>query len=426
VSAATDAVTSGSVKLDNRTGPTMSARFYGMLGSALYEAWQVFDSEAESSIATPSSSGRWDRAVEQQIKAFFKGIGEEFEFDGGSTIGSGDDDDDDGDDDDHPLSPTAAKLMESVVARTTFAVLSSPLSGIQTGSAGLARLNAQLQTTLSTISPAQTALFNGIDQQISQTVAARVLASFQNDGSSLTFAPLQNPITLNSPAYVPVNSGPNNVTFIDQWTPEYSVNSNPATPLQVYLTPTWGDVQYYLFPTTSIDALTSRASAPEQFLLDPNDTYNLQLGLIYDDGVGPGVAIAPDQVGKTINPGFINQANEVVAFNRQLTDPEGNNYKAIAQFWENGGGTAFPPGTWMKFGQYASLDHNNTLGDDAKLFLGLGASVYTASIAAWDLKLQENSARPIRVIRELSRFGLIEDHCVFFPLQPIFNIQFFE
>lgn len=410
VSAATDAVTTGSVKLDNRTGPTMSARFYGMLGSALYEAWQVFDSEAESSIATPSSSERWDRAVEQQIKGFFKGIGEEFEFDGGSTIGSGDDDEDDDEgDDDHPLSPTAAKLMESVVARTTFAVLSSPLSGIQAGSAGLARLNAQLQSTLSTISPAQTALFNGIDQQISQTVAARVLASFQNDGSSLTFAPLQNPITLNAPAYVPVNSGPNNVTLIDQWTPEYSVNSNPATPLQVYLTPTWGDVQYYLFPTTSINALTAQAGAAEAFLLDPNDTYNLQLGLIYDDGVGPGVAIAPDQVGKTINPGFINQANEVVAFNRQLTDPEGNNYKGIAQFWENGGGTAFPPGTWMKFGQYASLDHNNSLGDDAKLFLGLGASVYTASIAAWDLKLQENSARPIRVIRELSRFGLMED-----------------
>jgi Ca2+-binding RTX toxin-like protein len=413
VSAATDAVTSGSVKLDNRTGPTMSARFYGMLGSALYEAWQVFDSEAKSSIASPAAQPRWDRAVEQQIKGFFESIGEEFEFDGGSTIGSGDDDDDgeddDGDDDDHPLSPTAAKLIESVVARTTFAVLSSPLSGIQAGSAGLTRLNAQLQASLSTITPAQAALFNGIDQQISQTVAARVLASFQNDGSSLTFAPLQNPITLHAPAYVPVNSGPNNVTLIDQWTPEYSVNSDPATPLQVYLTPTWGDVQYYLFPTSGINALTAQAEGAEAFLLDPNDTYNLQLGLIYDDGQGPGVAIGPDQVGKTINPAFINQANEVVAFNRQLTDPEGNNYKGIAQFWENGGGTAFPPGTWMKFGQYASLDHNNSLADDAKLFFGLGASVYSASIAAWDLKLQENSARPIRVIRDLSRFGLIED-----------------
>ena len=35
--------------------------------------------------------------------------------------------------------------------------------------------------------------------------------------------------------------------------------------------------------------------------------------------------------------------------------------------------------------------------------------MYLASIADWDLKRQEHSARPIRVICELSRFGLIED-----------------
>jgi hypothetical protein len=419
VSAATDAVASGSVKIDARTGPTLSARYYGMLGSALYEAWQVFDSQARSSIAPPSSSPeRWDRKVERLISSFFQRIGEEFSFDGGSTIGATDDDDrhddghndaHDGGNDDRPPSPIAIRLMESVVARTAFAVLSSPLSGIQAGSAGLARLSQQLQTTLSTITPAETALFNGIDQQISQTVAARVLASFQNDGSSLSDPLLTNPITRQAPAYRPVNSRPNQGRLIDQWTPEYSLNSDSTTPLQVYLTPTWGDVQYYLFPSSRIHALTAKAKEPESFLLDANDTYNLPLGLIYDDGKGPGMAIGPDQIGKTINPAFINQANEVVAFNRQLTDPEGNYYKGIAQFWENGAGTSFPPGTWMKFGQYASLDHNNSLGDDAKLFFGLGASVYSASIAAWDLKLQYNYARPIRVIRDLSRFGLMED-----------------
>ena len=40
-------------------------------------------------------------------------------------------------------------------------------------------------------------------------------------------------------------------------------------------------------------------------LLDPNDTYNLQLGLIDDDRVGPGMAFGPDQIGKTLNPAFI-------------------------------------------------------------------------------------------------------------------------
>jgi hypothetical protein len=31
------------------------------------------------------------------------------------------------------------------------------------------------------------------------------------------------------------------------------------------------------------------------------------------------MAIGPDPIGKAINPAFINQANEVVAFYRQLT-----------------------------------------------------------------------------------------------------------
>ncbi|MEI6111600.1 MAG: hypothetical protein WCP63_07995 [Cyanobium sp. ELA712] len=53
---------------------------------------------------------------------------------------------------------------------------------------------------------------------------------------------------------------------------------------------------------------------------DPDGSQrHLQLGLIDDDGVGLGMAIGPDPIGKTINPAFINQANVVVAFNRQLT-----------------------------------------------------------------------------------------------------------
>jgi hypothetical protein len=387
VSAATETVSSGSVKLDNRIGPTIGARFYAMLGTALYEAWQVFDQQARSSLPNLPGAGRWDRDLELQIRSFLRASDRHEEG----------------------PSPLASRLIDAVVARTTHAVLSSPLSGLQAGSAGLDRLNQQLQATLSGFTPAELAQFNGLDQQISEAVAQRVLDSFRHDGSSLTLPSLTNPLTLNTPAYVPVNSGPASVQLIDRWTPEYGVNSNPATPLQSYLTPFWGDVQYYLVPSADLEALSSTAKVPAPFLLDPNDTYNLQLGLIYDNGQGPGVRITPELIGTMINPAFIEQANDVVAYSRQLAGPEGNLYKGIAQFWENGGGTPYPPGTWMAFGQYASLLHNNSLADDAKLFLGLGASVYSASIACWDLKRQFDYARPIRVVRELSRLGLMED-----------------
>jgi hypothetical protein len=404
VSAATEAVSSGDVKLDNRIGPTIGARYYAMLGTALYEAWQVFDQQARSSLPNLPGAGRWDRDLELQIRRFLRASAEtedEGEDEDGTSAASGRND--------GAPSPLAGRLIDAVVARTTHAVLSSPLSGLLAGSAGLDRLNQQLEATLSGFTPAELAQFNGLDQQISAAVAQRVLDSFSHDGSSLTLPSLTNPLTLNAPAYVPVNSGPASVQLIDRWTPEYGVNSDPATPLQSHLTPFWGDVQYYLVPSAALEALSSTAKVPEPFLLDANDTYNLQLGLIYDNGQGPGVRITPELIGTMINPAFIEQANDVVAYSRQLAAPEGNLYKGIAQFWENGGGTPYPPGTWMAFGQYASLLHNNSLADDAKLFLGLGASVYAASIACWDLKRQFDYARPIRVVRELSRLGLMED-----------------
>ena len=71
-------------------------------------------------------------------------------------------------------------------------------------------------------------------------------------------------------------------------------------------------------PALNIRAAISAAASGDMILMDPNDTKNLQLGLIDDDGVG--MAIGPDPIGKTINLACINQANEVVAFNRQLTE----------------------------------------------------------------------------------------------------------
>jgi hypothetical protein len=72
-------------------------------------------------------------------------------------------------------------------------------------------------------------------------------------------------------------------------------------------------------PALNIKAAIRAAASGDMILMDPNDTENLQLGLIDDDGAGPGMATGPDPIGKTINPAFINQTNEVVAFNRQLT-----------------------------------------------------------------------------------------------------------
>jgi hypothetical protein len=94
-------------------------------------------------------------------------------------------------------------------------------------------------------------------------------------------------------------------------------------------------------------------------------------------------------VGVDINPAFIQQAVDVVEFSANLTDEQ----KLIAEFWEDGSGTPFPPGTWMEFGQDISQRDNNTLDEDVQLFFALGNAVMDAGIATWEAKLSYNSAR---------------------------------
>ena len=118
---------------------------------------------------------------------------------------------------------------------------------------------------------------------------------------------------------------------------------------------------------------------------------------------GEVLEVAPDLVGTVINPGFIAQAEEVVAFSGALTDEQ----KLIAEFWEDGGGTSFPPGTWMTFGQFVSARDDHDLDRDAQMFFALANAVFDAGIATWEAKVFYDYARPVRAIRDLGELGLI-------------------
>ena len=108
-------------------------------------------------------------------------------------------------------------------------------------------------------------------------------------------------------------------------------------------------------------------------------------------------------MGTVINPEFISQAEEVIDFSANLTDEQ----KLIAEFWEDGGGTSFPPGTWMTFGQFVSARDSNSLDEDAQLFFALGNAVFDAGVATWEAKAFYDYVRPVRAIRSLGELGLI-------------------
>lgn len=191
-----------------------------------------------------------------------------------------------------------------------------------------------------------------------------------------------------------------NIVELEDWTPEFvPIDATPGTEdrIQEYLTPHWGGVNTFSLSSGS----EFRPVAPEPFLL-VDGTVNLadKTITLADESV---IAIENSIVGSVINPAFIAQAEEVVQFSAELTDRD----KLIAEFWEDGGGTSFPPGTFMTFGQFVSARDNHTVDEDAKMFLALGNAVFDAGVATWEAKLHYDYVRPVRAIRELGELGLI-------------------
>jgi Ca2+-binding RTX toxin-like protein len=222
-------------------------------------------------------------------------------------------------------------------------------------------------------------------------VSANALLEFrQQDGSN------QLNDYANTTDYQAVNT-PEQLVDIAAWTPEHIPVDDHNAPLQEYLTPQWGDV--IPFGLDSGDQL--RPEAPEPFLLVEGEVDLEARTITLADGAV--VDINRDIVGTIINPEFIAQAEQVVETSANLTDEQ----KLIAEFWEDGGGTSFPPGTWMTFGQYASAQNDHSLDQDAKLFFGLGNAVFDAGVATWEAKTHYNYTRPVRLVRELGELGLI-------------------
>ena len=237
---------------------------------------------------------------------------------------------------------------------------------------------------------------------IGEQMANALLAVRRNDGSNQYGEdPLGSPGVpySNNVGYQPVNS-PGNTVELDRWTPEIvPIDATPATAIrtQRFLTPQWGNVTPFALSSGS----EFRPASPEPFLL-VDGTLNMadQTITLIDGRV---LNIDRSLIGTVINPAFIQQAQEVIDFSANLTDRE----KLIAEFWEDGGGTSFPPGTFMTFGQYVSARDNNSLDEDAILFFALANSVFDAGIATWESKLFYDYVRPVRAIRDLGQLGLI-------------------
>ncbi|WP_135505289.1 DUF6851 domain-containing protein [Roseovarius aestuariivivens] len=347
------------IETSSPTGPTVASRAYAMMHTAIYDAWSAFDATAThvsldlegDNIETTGTDAQKEKAMSFAAITVLRA-----------------------------LFPDMEPLFETVMAEN----LGFPLS--DDGS-----LEAQI----------------GID------AAEDLLAVRLVDGSN------QAGGYTDTTGYTPFNSGPNQINDITRWTPEnVPVDPEDNNPEQTFLTPHWLEVEGFALaenPDGETDFSNTLPPPPDAFFTAAfsDATLNfaaksITLGSDATIGgvpyiAGDVIAVSKDLIGDVINQGFIDQAEEVVAYSANLTDEQ----KIIAEFWEDGGGTAFPPGTFISFAQFVSARDNHTIEQDAKLFLMMGNAVMDAGIATWQSKVEYDYARPVRAIRDLGELGLI-------------------
>src|SRR6056297_2372469 len=219
--------------------------------------------------------------------------------------------------------------------------------------------------------------------------------------------------------YTPVNPGPDTRKDISRWTPEKQGALAPDPDArQTFLTPERSLAEGFALPETptgATDTALTRPEGPEPFFTaDQQDavlnfdagTITLAAPVVLDGQTwqaGDTIPVDKALIGPVINPTFISQAEVLVQTSATLTEDQ----KLIAEFWEDGPGSSYPPGAWMTLAQYVSQRDGHDAASDAQLFMTMGNAMNDAAIATWDAKVHFDYARPVTVIRDLGKLGLI-------------------
>lgn len=342
--------------IETGDGPTVASRAYAMIHTAMYDAWSSYDETA--------------------VRVSFDAEGDNLEVTGTDA--------------------DKAKAMSFAAVKI--------LQGLFPDNASV----AELVETIMVDRLGYTLEDDGsVAAQIGIDAAEDMLALRATDGSN------QAGGYADDTGYVPFNAGPSDINDITRWTPEnVPVDPEDGSPEQTFLTPQWLNVETFAVAedaTGDTDFSTVRPEAPEPFFTDAflaaNPDATIDFATKEITGLADGTTLSIDQsiIGTVVNEGFIDQALTVIDFSANLTDED----KIIAEFWEDGGGTSFPPGTWMTFAQFVSARDDHSIDQDAQLFMAMGNAVMDAGIATWEAKVFYDYARPVRAIRDLGELGLI-------------------
>lgn len=190
------------------------------------------------------------------------------------------------------------------------------------------------------------------------------------------------------------NSQP--MSDIEKWKPERVPIDNPDGPLQKALTPEWG--QRFTFGVEN--GAVIEIPDPKRFLNANDATLDTDSGIVtYLNGTQ--VRFSEGMV----NSDFIEQAKNVIDVSATMTAEQ----RFSAEAWEAGGGTSYPPGSWLVITQWVSARDDNSIDEDVGLFYAVSNALSDAGVATWYVKYYYNYARPVRLIRDLGKLGILND-----------------
>jgi len=263
-------------------------------------------------------------------------------------------------------------------------------------------------------------------------IAAAVIRYGRQDGSlerrryaDESYVPVNVPLVVNQP-----RTSMHDATFWQPLALDQTVAQNGlAVPgkVQTFIGAQWGHVRGFALPSSRkgvpIDPGPPPIGTPEDAAykqaavdvirksaeLDPADEQKIDIGL---DALGDNPLGTNDGHGYGVNP-----------VTEKPYEPErvlrGDFSRVLAEFWADGPSSETPPGHWNVLANAVSDSPElasrigpgsaNRLRWDVKLYFALNGAVHDAAIAAWGLKREYQSVRPISMIRYLAEHGQSSD-----------------
>lgn len=309
--------------------------------------------------------------------------------------------------------------------------------------AGLQATFDELTATMSSLClrPEFTATGGDSPAALGNRIAAGVIKAGRSDGSleaqhyaDESYVPVNEPLVVKRPG-----TTMHDATF---WQPlaldQVITQNNVELPgkVQVFIGAQWGHVRGFALPPSKrgvpIDPGAPPIGLPESPAYKQAAVDVIRLSSELDPGDGQMVDIGLDVRGDNplgTNDGNGYEVNPVTgrpyAANRVL---QGDFGRILAEFWADGPSSETPPGHWNTIANAVSDSPPlatrigpgaaNRLSWDVHLYFALNGAVHDAAIAAWGLKRQYESVRPISMIRYLAGNGQSSD-----PTRPSYSTK---